>query len=401
MKFESGRLALNKTLGLVTNALPSKDYGDATSGIMLEVPEDNSKTLIVTANSLELFIRSKVKLNAEAVPGVVVPSGKIFSSIVTSLKSMKHPITVEYDDAVCNISCGKEYSGSVAHYDSMGFLVPKTDDEIKKFPTMSVPLRLVKKAVKEVTFACGTDKTHLYLTGVFFDQNKDGMNIVGSDAMRISICRYTSKVKNPHSVVFPKNILDLISKISGILEIDDSKILTFYVSDEDNMAYLILDDTTIGFQTYGRTYIGEEEGGYQSFIINPDDCAVRLRVDKEAFLSKLELAVSHNSSNNDTILLCLESKSRGALKSKIESTSGNVNTFDIPFDISKIFTGNGYKLKKFKIGVNPQFLFDVLTKLKEKEVDISLMDVNEGPVVIYANSENGVSGDYVHVFSLV
>lgn len=402
MKFESGRLALNKTLGLVANALPSKDYGDATSGIMLEVPESNPKELVVTCNSLELFVRSKVKLNNAGEPGVVVPSGKIFVSIVSSLKSMKHPITVSYDEQTCDIVCGKEYSGSVAHYDSMGFLLPKSDDEISSLPTMSVPLRLIKKAVKEVTFACGTDKTHLYLTGVFFDQSKDGMNIVGSDAMRISICRYTSKVKTPHSVVFPKNILDLVSKVSSVLEIDDSKILTFYISDEDNMAYLMLEGgTTIGFQTYGKTFIGEDEGGYQSFIIDPNDCSVRLRVDKEAFLSKLDLAVSHNSSANDTILLCLESKTKGALKSKIESSNGNVNTFDIPFDIAKIFTGNNYKLKKFRIGVNPQYLFDVLTKLKEKEVDISLVDVQNGPVVVYANSENGVSGDYIHVFSLV
>lgn len=401
MKFESGRLALDKVLGLASKALPSKDYGDATSGIMLEIPEENPKELIVTCNSLELFIRSRIKLNEAGEPGVVVPSGKILVSIVSSLKSMKHPIVVDYNDEVCNISCGKEYSGSVAHYDTMGFLVPTSDEDIKALPTMSVPLRLIKKAVNEVTFSCGTDKTHLYLTGVFFDQSKDSMNIVGSDAMRISICRYNSKIKDPHSVVFPKNILDLISKVSSTLEIDDNKIITFYVSDDDNMAYMIVDDTTIGFQTYGKTFIGEEDGGYQSFIIDPEDCAVRLRVDREAFLSRLELAVSHNSSNNDTVLFCLESKKKGSLKSKVESSSGNVNTFDIPFDIDKIFTGKNYKLKKFKIGVNPQFLFDVLTRLKYKDVDISLVDVENGPVVIYTNSENGVSGDYIHVFSLV
>ena len=401
MKFEAGRLALDKVIGLTSKALPSKDYGDATSGIMLEVSEKNPKELTVTCNSLELFVRSKIKLNEAGVPGVVVPSGKILVSIVSGLKSMKNPIVVEYDDEVCNISCGKEYNGSIAHYDTMGFLVPKSDAEIKELPTMSVPLRLIKKAVNEVTFACGSDKTHLYLTGVFFDQKKDSMNIVASDAMRMSICMYNSKIKNPHSVVFPKNILELISKISSVLEIDDNKIITFHVSDEDNMAYMIADNTTIGFQTYGNTFIGEEDGGYDSFVIKPEDCAVRLRVDRDELLSRLELASSHNSSANDTILFCLESKKTGALKSKVESSSGNVNTFDIPFNITKVFTKEGFKLKKFRIGMNPQFMFDVLTRLKYKEVDISLVDVENGPVVIYTNSENGVSGDYIHVFSLV
>lgn len=400
MKFESGRLALDKVIGLASRALPSKDYGDATSGIMLEVPEDNPKELIATCNSLELFVRSKIKLNSAGTPGVVVPAGRILVSIVSSLRSMKSPIVVDYEDEICNIKCGKEYSGSVAHYDTMGFLVPISDDEIKKFPTMSVPLRLIKKAVNEVTFACGTDKTHLFLTGVYFDQNKDSMNIVGSDAMRMAVCKYNSKIKNPHSVVFPKSVLELISKLSVILEFDDSKILTFYVSDDDNMAFLIVNDTTVGFQTYGKTFVNEDNGGYQGLVANPEDCDVRLRVNREELLSRLDLAASHNTTPNDTILLCLENKKFGSLKSKIDSSSGNVNTFNIPFGVSKITTKSGFKLKKFSVGLNPHYLFDVLSRLKCDDVEIALVDVVNGPISVFVNSDNGVNGDYVYIFSL-
>lgn len=398
MKVVTGRIALDKAIALVSNALPTKDFGDATSGILMEVSKKNPKELILVANSLDTFIRTKMTLTEEATEGIVVPAGRIFSNVVSSLKAMKNPIVMEYndDENTFDVSCGKEYSGSIAHYDSVGFVLPPSDEDIEKLPKMSVPVRLITKALKEVSFACGKDKSRAFMTGMYFDQSKDGMNIVGSDAMRMSIISFKTKIKNPKSVILPVNYLELLKKILAVAEIDDSAIIEFYVDDENNMVYFINETITFGFQTYGDEYIS---GGYNSFLIDPDDCEIRFCVNREAFLTKLDLATAHNSSTQDTILIGLETKKSGSLKSRIGSNAANVNTFSVPFAVDKIYAKD--KPKKFTASINPAFLYDVLNRISEKEVEIGLVDINNGPVVVYATTDKGVSGDYIHVFSLV
>jgi DNA polymerase III sliding clamp (beta) subunit (PCNA family) len=400
MKIVSGRIALDKAIELVSNALPTKDFGDATSGILMEVKEDKPKELILIANSLDVFIKTTAPLSESCEPGVVVPSGKILSNVVSSLKVLKNPIVIEYDDEdnILNLKCGKEYSGSIAHYDSVGFVMPQTDENITNLEKMSIPVRLIKKALSEVAFACGKDKSHIFMTGMFFDQNKNNMNIVGSDAMRMSIISFNSKIQNPKKVILPVNYLELFKKILTTAEIDDSAIVNFYIDDENNMAYFIHENITFGFQTYGEDYIS---GGYESFLIAPEDCEIRLRVNRDSFISKLDLATAHNSSNQDTILFGLETTKSGLLRSRVGANAANVNTFEIPFPINKVIAKEGKKARKFNVSVNPAFFYDVLGRITEKEVEIGLVDRKAGPIVIYANTEKGVSGDYIHVFSIV
>ena len=62
LRISSGRIARDKAVGLVSLALPVKDYGDATSGIMLSVEDSAKDELVLTSNSLEMFIKTKIKL---------------------------------------------------------------------------------------------------------------------------------------------------------------------------------------------------------------------------------------------------------------------------------------------------------------------------------------------------
>lgn len=394
MKVIAGRVVLSKTVEIVSAALPSKDFGDATSGIMLEVKEDKPKELIMTANSLETFIRMKTVLTEAAEPGVVVPAGSMFSKLVMGLKNLKNPIVIDYDDDEnkLNVECGKEYNGSLAHYDSMGFLEPPTDEEIEEFHKMSVPVRLIKKALTEVAFSAGKDKSRLFMTGIYFDQNKDGMNIIGTDAMRMSIIQFKSKIKEPKSVIMPIASLELLRKILAVAEVDDSSIINFYIDDDHNMAYFVHDVISFGFQTYGSDYISE---GYDGFMISREDCEIRLRVNREAFLEKLALACAHNASNSDPIMFEVATAKSGALKNR-EGSITNPSIFSVPYQINKIIG----EAKKVSICVIPSFFIDALNRIPEKEVEIGLVDRKMGPVVIFSNEDTNVNGMFHHVFSL-
>lgn len=393
--FQVGRVAFNKAVSLVTNGLPSKDFGDATCGILMSIDENHLKELTLCTNSIEVFVRTKVKLDQNGKAGSICPNGNIMSAVVGRLRTMKNPINVEYsnDTDVLNVTCGTEYDGKIAHYDTVGFYMPPTNDEIKEYPEMSIPIRLIRRALNEVAFAASKDKTNIQLTGIFFDQDSNGMNIVASDSLRISIIQYKSKINEPKSIVLSINHLELISKILRSLDVDDSEVIKLYISDD--MAYFISENTTVGFQTYGNSYFDE----YKQFVVEPSQCKIIMRFDRERFLNLLTLAMSHNYSSTDAIMLRLVDVRNGVFENVATSVS-NSNAFSIPFDIKSVKKGAGEdKARKFSIMVNPQFIVDVLSKITSKEVDIGLIDYNDGPAAVFPVGDE-ITGKYLHVFSL-
>jgi DNA polymerase III sliding clamp (beta) subunit (PCNA family) len=389
ISFKVGRIAMNNAIDIVSMGLPSKDYGDASSGILMEIKKEDPNELILCTNSLSVFVRTKLKLDAPGDPGVVVPNGNIVTGVVSSLRAMKHPISIAYSskESKLNLACGKEYDGAVAHYDPIGFNLPMNNDEIKKFAPMSIPVRLIKRAINEVVFTCSKDKTNIAITGIYFGQDKNGMDIVGSDSLRISAIRYRGKVQNPQSVVFDTANLEMMRKLLTALQVDDNEIIKLYTSDD--MAYFIVGDTTVGFQTYGRDYFDE----YKQFMKKKEDCEVTFNVNREQFLMLLELATSHNESNSDSIMMNI-SEGEGRFVNKVVEGSTNVNEFEIPFAVKNVVCEDDAS-----VAVNPQFLIDVLTKLKEKEVTIGLVDAESGPGTVYPVGDE-VDGKYIHVFTL-
>lgn len=395
ISFQVGRVSFNKAVSLVGLGLPSKDFGDATCGILMSIDEDKPSELNLCTNSIEVFVRTKIKLDQKGKPGSICPNGNIMSAVVTRLRTMKNPINVDYssDTDVLNVTCGTEYEGKIAHYDTVGFYMPPTNEEIKEYPEMSIPIRLIRRALNEVSFAASKDKTNIQLTGIFFDQDSNGMNIVASDSLRISIIQYKSKINEPKSVVLSINHLELISKILRTLDIDESEVVKLYITDD--MAYFISENTTVGFQTYGNSYFDE----YKQFVVEPSQCKIIMRFDRERFLNLLTLAMSHNYSSTDAIMLRLVDPRNGVFENVATSVS-NSNAFSIPFDIKSVKKGAGEeKARKFSIMVNPQFLVDVLSKVTSKEVDIGLLDYTDGPAAVFPVGEEN-TGKYLHVFSL-
>lgn len=392
MKLEVGRVAMNKAVELVGRALPSKDYGDATSGILLDV---KGNKLSLVANSIEVFISTEITLldKAEA-DGFAVPNGDILSRIVANLKNLNKPIVIEFneDKDELGLSC-ESYAGTIAHYPSEGFISIPSVKDIKKNSKMSIPARLLTDAVQRVAFARSKDTTHVQLTGIFIDQTENGINLVATDSLRLSAIQYASKVKNPKSVVIGYKYLDLLRRILDDLEIDGGQTLNLYIS-EDRIYFVHEEsNTTIGLQTYGDQFVE----GYAGFIIPQDDCEVLIKVNREHFISRLDLATSHNKSIQDDLIFEIATKKKVVTSKFKSSESGSkLNDFDVPFDVVKIIKGDG-----FSVSVVPQFLYDVLSVIRDKEVILGLANKEEGPIAVYPIVEgNSISGEFVHVFSL-
>lgn len=404
MYFEIGRTDFTNAVNLVSIALPSKEFNDAKSGIMLEAKyEGDTPMLYLTANSLDVFIRHGVRLNDDIEEGFVVPNGAFMTRLVRNLKAMKNPLEFYYQHdgdsgEEFQITCGDEYTGSnIQHYDPVGFVNPLSKEEIKKFPVISIPANVIKTTLDKVAFACSKDVAIINLTAVLIEQKDDGMTIIGTDGKRFSYLYFKAKTRAPKSVMIGVRYLHTLKDVITALDIKDTQMLDLYMSDDK--LYMVTGNTTVGIQIYGGTHPVQDEGGYEQFVIPESDCAVEVKLDREKFMSALSLAIAHNNSSRDVIRMRLKGDS-----GTLENVEGSSNEFSKGFDAS---VKSGQKLSKpIVFDFSPDLLVDGVNAIGDKEFRLFITELEDngktygaGNMILLRPAAKK-DYEYIHVFSL-
>lgn len=384
-----GRLALKNITDLVSEALPSKDFNDAKSGIFIETKYENDiPMLYMTANSLNVFISYGIELQDDISEGFVVPKGKDFRNIISGLQNFNSPIEMKFDDLTetFGISCGDDYDGTIQHYDVNGFIFPPTLEDIKSNETISIPVKFIQEALNKIAFACSNDMTIPELTGVLIEQDKNNINIVGGDGNRLSYLTIKSKVKNPKKVIIGVKYLSLFNNILKTLEIKPSETITLYLSDDK--LYFVVGNAIIGIQVFAGEY--PIDGGYEQFVIDEDECEIALKLNINDFISKMDLAVLHNNSRMDPIKMIISED-----ECKLCNSEMSENKFNIEFD--KVDLRLDSESDEIEIEFTPAYLYDVLSCLDGDEFVLSL-ETEQGPANVRPITNK--SGEYLHIFSL-
>lgn len=388
------RLGLKKAVDMVANALPGKEYNDAKSGIFLEAKYvDGEPMLYLTANSLNVFITHGITLQDDIGEGFVVPNGASFQKIVSGLQALSNPIDLSFDEEenVFEINCGDEYESKVQHYDSVGFVVPPTVEEIEQNEEVAMPVKFITEALNKVSFACSNDASVPELTGVLIEQTKDAINIVGADGNRVAYLSVKSKIKNPKSVIVGVKYLKLLNNILKTLEVKPSDIITLYLSDDK--IYFVSDTTIVGVQIFAGDY--PIDGGYEQFVIVESDCEIAMTVDVAKFMEKLDLAVLHNSSTLEPVTMSITS-AKGKNTFKLVNTEMSSNKFNLTFKVDKF--RNDSSESNIQISFTPSYLYDVLKSVDTKQMVLGIQSVDGVAAIV---RPVGMSdGDYCYTFSL-
>lgn len=405
MYFKVGRTDFTNAVNLVSIGLPSKDYGDAKSGIMLDARYDGETPMLyLTANSLDVFIRHGIKLNDDIEEGFVIPSGDFLTRLVRNLKAMKNPLEFFYqhDDSTgdeLQITCGDDYNGmNIQHFDPVGFVMPMSNEEIKEFGVISIPANVIKTTLDKVAFACSRDATVINLTAVLIEQKNSGMTIIGTDGKRFSYLNFKTKVRNPKSVMIGVKYLQTLKSVLDALEIKDTQTLDLYMSDDK--LYMVTGKTTVGIQIYGGVHPVQDDGGYERFVIPESDCALCVKVDREKFMSRLGLAIANNGSSRDVMRMRLKDKNVGFL----ENGDSSNNHFQVNFDM--IMTAQKPLKKPVVFDFSPDLLIDAVNAMGEKEFKFYIVETSdEGKTMsagdmIILRPVNNATYEYLHVFSL-
>lgn len=382
------RVILNKAIGFVSGALNPKHL-DAKAGIYMETKvQDNENYLHLTANSDDAFISTVIKLQDDVGIGSVCPNGTFIAKLVSAVQPLREQIEFEYndDDNKLVIKCGDDYEADLPLYDSSTFIFPPTLEEIQDNETITIPVKFIIEALKKVSFCVSSDQAVPELTGIFFEQRKNEMNIVASDASRVSCLSVKTKNASPKSVIVGPKYLMLLANVFRALEIKPSTTIQLYLSDDK--LFFIVDKTVIGLRVYAGSYPIKDR--YKEFLPANSDCELVLHANKAKFVEKLNIALFHLKSQIDNIVLVKKGK-RFFLKNNDSAT----NTFSIEVDMKEESNSTGKS--SYEINFAFEFLSAVMTKLNDKDFTLALSTL-QGPAIV--RPANNKDEDYAYTFSL-
>ncbi|MBO8125656.1 MAG: DNA polymerase III subunit beta [Firmicutes bacterium] len=356
MKFECPRDLFYQGLQVVGKAVPSKSTLPILSGILLEAKDDR---LRLVATDLELGIESFLPVNIQE-EGSVVLEAKYLTDIVRKLPSQ-------------GISVG-EVSGKNSVEIKSGrsrFVVnPMSAEDFPSLPETradgywSIPQNVLRKMIKETSFAVSLDETRPFLTGVLWDAQKTTLSLVATDTSRLAYSSRTLEEDlGEQKVIIPTKCL---TEVSRVLESTDDEI------------QVLLSGNHILFKVGETRFISRLIDGqfpnYRQVI--PTSFITEAQVNRSSFLSAVERAS----------LLAKEGSSVVKFNIEPEKLSLSANVPDVGETYDEVsISASGERLE---IAFNARYIIEVLRILDTDSVILKLTGKHSPAVIHPENDEN-------------
>lgn len=348
MKVKINKTNLLSLISRAQNIVEKRNTMPILVNVLLEVKD---KFLQVFATNLEVSLTDsypaeilsdgKVAVNAKSLFDIIkeLPDGDIF------LEKMENNwLKISQNKAVYNI-------------------VGISPDEYPVFPAyntkefMKIDSSILSDMIEKTIYSVSNDETRYHLNGVFFERSLNGNNMnyrmVATDGHRLSMINRETKAndssKFDHGVIIPRKglyeIKKLIDSVESELEmaIEGSQLIVRY-------------ESTI-------LMIRLIEGKYPNYKqLIPQNLNENISIDRDSLLSSLKRVslLSNQKSKGVTLKL-----SNG----KMEITSNNPELGDAREEIEVNYQG-----KEFKIGFNAKYILDVLSSMKDENVNLELKD---------------------------
>lgn len=208
MKLSCQKSNLSEIVNTVQKAVPSKSTMTILECIKIDANSDGS--VKITGNNLDLCIEYNTDFNVSE-GGSIALSSKIFGEIIRKLPDDEVNFTVNDENNVITIKCGKSEFNiqgmSAEEYPA----VPEVN-EIYKF---SMQQSVLKKMIRKSLFAVAiTDIKRPIITGALFEIDTGVLNIAATDGHRLALIKevVNSGLENKKFVV-PGAALREISKV--------------------------------------------------------------------------------------------------------------------------------------------------------------------------------------------
>ena len=360
---------LNKGLGIVSRAVPSRTTLPATQNVLITT--DNGKIKLVTTN-LEIAISTWVGAQIED-GGVVAVPAKLLSELVSSLPDGQISISNSNNSTGIEINCDKSNTQINGTNPDDFPPIPTVDADV----VATIDSKVFHDAITRVSVAAATDESRPVLTGIKMELEGDNFTLAGADGFRLAVFKgnLLEKISEKYEFILPSRALQEINRII----VDQDEPITFSVTPSKNQAMFKLSNVEIVTQLVQGTF-----PNYSQLI--PESYQTRTEVPVEEFQRAAKTASvfardgsgilrlhinSPDNENPEKLLILSRSEEVGENESQLEAKVEGEDS---------------------KIAFNSKYLTDVLSIIKEEKIVIETTNPSSPGVLKPLGKEN-----YIHV----
>lgn len=339
MKLKILQENLSSAINLVFSFVSSNPRLPILSNIYLKAEKTG---LILIATNLETGIKKEVPAKVEK-SGEITVSAKIITELVSFLPKETVDLSIKREQL--KIFCGKTFSSlpTIAASEFPPFI--SWDKKTKKVKKFSFKGEQFFNWLKKVVIAAASDEGRPALTGVFFRERKDGLEIVATDGYRLSIMR-TDEKRWRGEVNIPASSLQMLERA---VEKDGGINLSLFL--KEGQVLFSQKNTWVTARL-----IKEDYPDFSKII--PRQSETKVVVNKEEFLRAVKAAAifARESAN----IVRLEIKDGRLI---ISANAPQVGENEIEIEIQS-------KGDKVEIAFNYRYVLDFLSVVETEEIEL-------------------------------
>lgn len=351
MKFIASTNDLLKQLDQVDGVIVSKPLIPILENFLFEIKEGR---LQITTTDLETFMTTSMPVESDGNLTIAVPS-KVTMETIKSLPVQ--PVTFSVDDTTRSVEINTG-NGRFKLTGQDGNDFPKLPEVLGE-NTLSLPGKVILKAIGKTLFAAGNDELRLNLTGMYVQIFEDYINFVATDANRL--VKYTRRDIHPGfetSFILPKKALNLLkSSIPNddtVVRIEFNKSFAFFTYGDVNLVCRLID---------------ERYPDYSAVI--PTENPNRLGIHRADFLNSLKRTSIFSNKTTHQVRLKL--------------AGSELNLFAEDYDFASEATerlGCSYDGADMEIGFNARYLAEMLTVVDTEDVRMEFSQPNRAGLLM-------------------
>lgn len=348
MEFSISKETFTKALQKIQGIVEKRNTMPILSNALIEA---SNGMLHITATDLEVGMKSSYPVTIAKEGKITVAAKKIYE-IIKELSDEEITFSTKENDWI-EIHCGK------AHFNIVGL----SPDEFPYFPKVNdnifvnISTNFLSEMIEKTSYAICNDESKFNLNGIFIkatsEEGKSIIRMVATDGHRLSVTEkeFEGAISSELSrgVIFPKKGIYELKKIA---EEESGDIMMGFM---DNNAVIKKENTVIVMRL-----IDGEFPDYTKVIPATND--KKVTVPREALLHSLRRMAILSSEKFKGIKLDVRSGS-------IEISSSNPELGDAREEQEVLYDGTPLSVR-----FNARYLIDVLTVLRDDQVELNLRD---------------------------
>ena len=348
MKFTVKGDKLSECLANLNSIVPSRSTLPLLGSIFFELKDDD---LILMASDLEIFIRTKLKVNGKADGKAAIPAKKLFD-VSRTLPADELSMDINEKNRLTIKTKKGKYTMSGEPGDE--FPQPEIGDDMKQLVFKGSGF---KRCLSKVVHAANTEELKRNMMGILMEVGSSEVKFVATDSYRLSrISRTDITVEgtSDEKIVIPLKTAHLLVRLG----VEDNTIMDFNERD--------LKITFGDYEIFSKL-MGETFPNYENVIPTNNDKL--LKVSKHDFNESMNRALILANPNTKRVILEIAAESMTIKTDNPEVGSEGEETLDCSFT-SRTGTDE-IEGNKFVIAFNGEFISQALSQIETEIVDIS------------------------------